>query len=240
MSKLFALLALAGLLTIQTAAAQLYDVRPGDVSYDKKPRPALKVQVDGKASDVRDYFQDWMKSSYNVKFKSGGLMGVGKNTVLMARQVPASTISGKLVDLYATVVAPTDSTAEVSVFGGYDDNTFFDPATSEKEFNALRGMVQNYAGAARTHAYRQMIEEAEKKLRESEKEKARLEKERQALAANTVANRQKIEELLKKNQENTLLSRSDSTLLIKNAAQRELDKQRLENRRARLSALERK
>jgi hypothetical protein len=85
-----------------------------------------------------------------------------------------------------------------------------------------------------------MIEEAEKKVRESEKEKARLEKERQALAANTAANLQKIEELKKKNLENTLLSRSDSTQLIKNAAQRERDQQRLELRRARLSALERK
>jgi hypothetical protein len=181
-----------------------------------------------------------MKSNYNVKFKSGGVMGVGKNPVLVARQVPASTISGKLVDLYATVIAPSDSVAEVAVFGGFDDNSFFDPATSEKEFAALRGMVQNYAGAARTHAYRQMIEEAEKKVRESEKEKARLEKERQSLAANTAANLQKIEELKKKNLENTLLSRSDSTQLIKNAAQRERDQQRLELRRARLSALERK
>ena len=72
------------------------------------------VQVDGKATDVREFFQDWMKSSYNVRFKTGGVLGFGKSDVLVAHQIPASTISGKLVDLYATIIAPSDSVAEVS------------------------------------------------------------------------------------------------------------------------------
>ena len=99
MIRIYCLLLLASVLTAAPAAAQLYDVRPGEVNYNKKPRAALKVQVDGKATDVREYFQDWMKSSYNVKFKTGGVLGFGKNDVLVARQTPASTISGKLVDL---------------------------------------------------------------------------------------------------------------------------------------------
>ena len=234
------LLALTGLLAARPAAAQLYDVRPGDVNYNKKPRAALKVQVDGTASAVRDYFQDWMKSSYNVRFKSGGVLGVGKSDVLAARKTPASTVSGKLVDLYAAVIAPSDSVAEVALFGGFDDNTFFDPEMTKSEYNALRAMLQNYAGAARTKAYRDMIADAEKKLKATEKEKERLEKERINLQTNTVANLARIEELKKKNIENRLQARTDSVSLLKNAQVLEQSRLRLQRRRDRLSVLDRK
>ncbi|MBH8568472.1 hypothetical protein KB206_06245 [Microvirga sp. STS02] len=240
MSKIYFLLLLAGLLSAAPAAAQLYDVRPGDVNYNKKPRSALKVQVDGKATDVREYFQDWMKSSYNVKFKTGGVLGMGKSDVLMARQTPASTISGKLVDLYATIIAPSDSVAEVAIFGGFDDNTFFDPSSTKAEYDALRAVAQNFAGAARLKAYRDMIAEAEKKLKATEKEKDRLEKEQAALKANTAANLARIEELKKKNAENLLQSRTDSASQLKNNKLLDESRLRLQRRRDRLSALDRK
>lgn len=241
MLKIYALLlALAGLLAAAPASAQLYDVRPGDVSYNKSPRTALKVQVDGKASDVRDFFQSWMKSSYNVKFKNGGVLGLGKSDVLTARQTPASTISGKLVDLYATVIAPSDSVAEVAVFGGFDDNTFFDPDKTATEYSALRAMVQNFASAIRLKTYRDMIAEAEKKLKTVEKEKERLEKEQVSLKNNTTANLARIEELKKKNIENLLQSRTDSTSQLKNAEMLGQSRLRLQRRRDRFSALDRK
>ena len=241
MLKIYALLlALAGLLAAAPASAQLYDVRPGDVSYNKSPRTALKVQVDGKASDVRDFFQSWMKSSYNVKFKNGGVLGLGKSDVLTARQTPASTISGKLVDLYATVIAPSDSVAEVAVFGGFDDNTFFDPDKTATEYSALRAMVQNFASAIRLKTYRDMIAEAEKKLKTVEKEKERLEKEQVSLKNNTTANLARIEELKKKNIENLLQSRTDSTSQLKNAEILGQSRLRLQRRRDRFSALDRK
>ena len=242
MAKIYSLLlTLASLfLTGTPASAQLYDVRPGEVSYNKSPRPALKVQVDGKASDVRDFFQSWMKSSYNVKFKSGGVLGFMKSDVMVARQTPASTISGKLVDLYATIVAPSDSVTEVAVFGGFDDNTFFDPDKTATEYNALRGMVQSFAGAARLKAYRDMIAEAEKKLKATEKEKERLEKERISLQNNTTSNLSRIEDLKMKNIENRIQSRTDSVSLIKNSQLLEGSRLRLQRRRDRLSALDRK
>lgn len=241
MSKLLAsLLALAACLAAAPASAQLYDVRAADVSYNKSPRPALKVQVDGKASDVRDYFQEWMRKSYNVKFKSGGVLGLGKSDVLVARQTPASAISGKLVDLYATIAAPSDSVSEVAVFGGFDDNTFFDPIKTATEYNALRGIVQSYAGAARLKAYRDLIADAEKQLKAAEKEKERLEKNRISLQTNTTSNLARIEELKKKNTENLQQARSDSASLIKNTLLLDESRLRLQRRRDRLSALDRK
>ena len=240
-SKFYLLLLLmVGLLTAVPASAQLYDVRPGEVNYNKRPRPALKVQVDGKASDVRDFLQSWMKSSYNVKFKSGGVLGFGKSDVMVARQTPASTISGKLVDLYASIIAPSDSIAEVAVFGGFDDNTFFDPDKTATEYNSLRGIVQNFAGAARLKAYREMIAEAEKKLKATEKEKERLEKERVALQSNITSNLTHIEDLKKKNIENRLQMGTDSVSLLKNAVLLDESRLRLQRRRDRLSALDRK
>ena len=241
MLRIFSLLlALMGALLATPAAAQLYDVRPGEVSYNKKPRAALKVQVDGKSTDVREFFQDWMKSSYNIKFKTGGVLGMGKSDVLTARQTPASTISGKLVDLYATIIAPSDSVTEVAIFGGFDDNTFFDPTTTVTEYNSLRGIVQNFAGAARLKAYRDMIAEAEKKLKATEKEKESLEKNQAYLRTNTEANLARIEELKKKNAENRLQSRADSASQLKNSKLLEDSRLRLQRRRDRLSALDRK
>ena len=234
------LLALASLLAAAPASAQLYDVRPGEVSYNKRPRAALKVEVDGKASDVRDFFQSWMKSSYNIKFKNGGLLGLGKSDVLVARQTPAGTISGKLLDLYATIIAPSDSVTEVAVFGGFDDNTFFDPDKTVTEYNSLRGIVQSFAGAARLNAYREMITEAEKKLKATEKEKEHLEKNRVAIQNNTTSNLSRIEELKKKNAENRVQSRADSVSLIKNSLLLGESRLRLQRRRDRLSALDRK
>ena len=234
------LLALAGLLTAVPASAQLYDVRPGEVNYNRSPRPALKVQVDGQASDVRDFFQSWMKSSYNVKFKSGGVLGLGKSDVLLARQTPASTVSGKLIDLYATIIAPSDSVAEVAVFGGFDENTFFDPDKTATEYTALRGIVQSFASAARLKGYREQIAEAEKKLRITEKEKERLEKNRIYLQTNTISNLSRIEDLKKKNADNLLQSRADSVSLLKNTQVLEQSRLRLQRRRDRLSALDRK
>ncbi|MBF9238689.1 hypothetical protein I2I05_14890 [Hymenobacter sp. BT683] len=242
MPKLFApLLVLVSLLTVAPAFAQLYDVRASEVNYDKKTRAALKVQVDGKASDVRDFFQEWMKKNYNVKFKNGGLLGLlGKNDALIARQTAANAISGKLVDLYATVVAPTDSTSEVAVFGGFDDNTFFDPDKTATEYSALRVMAQTFATAARLKAYRDQIAEAEKNLKNAEKEKEKLEKNRIYLQNNTTSNLAKIEELLKKNVENAQQMRSDSVSLIKTGQVLDQSRVQLQRRRDRLSALDRK
>lgn len=237
----FLLLVLVGLLAAAPASAQLYDVRPGEVNYDKKTRAALKVQVDGKATDVRAYLQDWMKSSYNIKLKNGGMLGLlGKSDVLVARQTPASAVSGKLVDLYASVIAPSDSVTEVAFFGGFDDNTFFDPDKTATEYGALRTMAQSFAGAARLKAYRDMIAEAEKKLKTAEKEKEKLEKSRVSLQSNTTSNLSRIEELKKKNSENRSQMASDSVSLIKNAQVLEESRVRLQRRRDRLSALDRK
>ena len=241
MHKLVVLLfALTGLLAAAPAAAQLYDVRSGDVSYNRSPRPALKVQVDGKASDVRDFLQSWMKSSYNIKFKNGGVLGLGKSDVLVARQTPASTVSGKLVNIYASVVAPSDSVSEVSLFGGFDDNTFFDPDKTATEYNALRTITQSFASAARLKAYRDQVADAEKKVKTTEKEKEKLEKSRISLQNNTTSNLARIEELKKKNGENLTQSRSDSVSLIKNVQLLDQSRVRLQRRRDQLSTLDRK
>lgn len=241
MHKLVVLLfALTGLLAAAPAAAQLYDVRSGDVSYNRSPRPALKVQVDGKASDVRDFLQSWMKSSYNIKFKNGGVLGLGKSDVLVARQTPASTVSGKLVNIYASVVAPSDSVSEVSLFGGFDDNTFFDPDKTATEYNALRTITQSFASAAHLKAYRDQVADAEKKVKTTEKEKEKLEKSRISLQNNTTSNLARIEELKKKNGENLTQSRSDSVSLIKNAQLLDQSRVRLQRRRDQLSTLDRK
>jgi hypothetical protein len=85
-----------------------------------------------------------------------------------------------------------------------------------------------------------MIAEAEKKLKATEKEKERLEKEQASLKSNTEANLARIEELKKKNAENLLQSRTDSASQLKNNKLLDESRLRLQRRRDRLSALDRK
>ena len=233
---LFALLAALP----QLVAAQLYDVRTGPVSHERRERTALKVQVDGTAADTRDFFQNWMKDTYNARFKGGGVAGIGRSSTLSARKLSASVISGKLIDLYATIVATTDSTAEVAVFGSFADDAFFDEQRTPLEFGALRSLVQRFGSAARLRAYRADVEVAEKKLRDAEREKEKLERSTAQRRSSTANNLRRIEDLKKENLENRLRVSQDSVQLLQNADLRKLSEGKLQQRRVRLSTLDRK
>jgi hypothetical protein len=241
MKKTFSLLLLlASLLAGPAASAQLYEVRQSSVNHEKRERSALKVQVDGTPEWTRDFWQSWLKDTYNIKVKGNGTFGVGKRDIMVAKQVPASSISGKLIDLYGMVTAPSDSTTELAVFAAFNADTYFDADKTPTEYAALRNIVTNFASAARLKAYREQLAAAEKELRETEKEKERLEKERVSLSNNTQNNLDKIESLKKQNIENKLKSSQDSAQLVVNAQQMELRKVQLQRRRDRLSTLDKK
>ncbi|GAB2456041.1 hypothetical protein GCM10011375_04060 [Hymenobacter qilianensis] len=242
MKKIYMLLLLGGFLGLlsKPAAAQLYDVRDGTVSFERKEREALKVQVDGTAQWLRDYWQAWLKDTYSIRLKGDGTFGVGKKDLLVAKQTPVSSVSGKLIDLYSSVVAPADTVAELAVWATLGGNSFMSATQTPSEYAAMRTMVQSFAAAARIKAYRDQITEAEKQVKEVEKEREKLEKNIQNLQANTTSNLARIETLQKQNVENTLKARQDSVKLITNAQQLELRKLRLERRRDRLTTLERK
>lgn len=236
-SLLLPLLALSG-----AAAAQVYDVRTSTVNVNKQERPALKVQLEGTAREARDFWQQYLKDSYNIKMKSGGVLGLGGNKdVLMAKQTPVSSVSGKLLDLYANVVAPTDSTAELQVFAAYDNGTtWLDPDRTPSEFAALRTMLQSFATAYRPRHYRLEVEAAEKQVAEAEKEKNRLDKEIKSLAADTVANLSRIAQLQQQNRDHATKIKDDQQKLTQNATETERRKILVQRRRDRLSALDRK
>ncbi|ALD20109.1 hypothetical protein [Hymenobacter sp. DG25A] len=234
-----ALLVLAGLSALP-ATAQLYEVRPGTTSFEKRERDAVKVQVDGTAQWTRDFWQSWLKDTYNIKLKGSGVMGVGKKDVLEARQTPISSVSGKLMDLFATVNSPSDSTSELSVFASIGPDAFLNPDKTPSEYAALRNMVQSFAVAARLKAYKDQVDQAEKQLKDSEKEKDQLNRDIKNAKANTASNLERIEALKKQNMENVLKVRQDSVKLLDNARQLELRKLQLQRRKDRLSALDRK
>ncbi|MDU0369298.1 hypothetical protein ACFPAF_02730 [Hymenobacter endophyticus] len=234
------LLLLPVLLGPVAVRAQLYEVRTSSVNVEKREREALKVQIDGTAQWTRDFWQRWLKDTYNIKLKGDGVFGVGKKDVLAAKQVPMSSVTGKLLDLYSTVTAPADTVAELSVWAAMGPDSFLSSSGTPSEFSSLRSMVQSFAAAARLQAYREQISEAEKQLTAAEKDKDKLEKERVSLAGNTKANLEKIEQLKKQNIDNKLKLAEDSVKLLDNARLMELRKQQLERRRARLTNLDRK
>lgn len=236
----FLCLLLLGLSWVNSATAQLYEVRPGTVRFEKKERDAVKVQVDGTAAWTRDFWQSWLKDTYNIKLKGGGVLGVGKKDVMEAKQTQVSSVSGKLLDLYSNVTSPTDSTTELSVWAALGPDTFLHPDNTVSEYAALRNMVQSFATAARLKAYKEQIELAEKHLKDSEKEKEDLNKDIKNMQANTTSNLARIEALKKQNIENTLKARQDSVKLIENGRLLEVRKAQLQRRKDRLTALDRK
>jgi len=129
---------------------------------------------------------------------------------------------------------------EVAFFGGFDDNTFFSPEATPNEFGSLRSIAQNFAGAARLKAYRDLIAEAEKKLKEAEKEKEKLEKSTAEARRSTTNNLTRMEEMRKQNLTNRQQITSDSVALGKNIVVRKAAQLRLQRRRDRLTALDRK
>ncbi|HEX8350570.1 MAG TPA: hypothetical protein VF598_11450 [Hymenobacter sp.] len=234
------LLVAALIITASHAHAQLYDVRGGTVSFDRKERDALKVQVDGTAAWTRDFWQSWLKDNYNIKLKGDGVFGVGKKDVLVAKQTPASSVSGKLIDLYSTITSPADTVSELAVFADLGSSTWINPDRTPSEYAALRTIVQSFASAARIKAYKEQVAEAEKQVRESEKEKEKLQKEISSLQANTTSNLAKIESLKQQNMANTLKAREDSAKVITTGQQIDLRNKQLQRRRDRLETLNRK
>lgn len=222
------------------ARAQLYDVRPGSADFKGRDRDALTVQIDGTAAWTRDYWQTWLKDTYNIKLKGTGVLGIGQKDVLEARQIPVSKESGKLLDLYSTVTAPSDTVAELSVFAALSSDTWLDQNKTPDDYADLRRVVQSFATAARVKAYQEQIATGEKVLRETEKEKDKLQREVTSLQTNTTSNLAKIEALQKQNETNRLKAQEDSVKLITNGQQYELRSRQLQRRRDRLNALDRK
>ncbi|KAA9338581.1 hypothetical protein F0P96_07060 [Hymenobacter busanensis] len=236
------LLTIAALAPGSRAVAQVYDVRTSTVNVDRRERPALKVQVEGSTALVREYFQDFMKENYNIRFKTGGVLGIGgSKDVLTAKQTPVSSVSGKLIDFYANVVAPSDTTTEVQVFASFDNGTtWLDPERTPSEFAALRTIVNNFARESRAYFYKVQVQEAEKLLVAAQNEKVRLEKDIKTTQENTTSNLAKIQQLQQQNEKNVARVKDDEEKLVQSTAALERQKTLLQRRRDRLAGLDRK
>ena len=232
-----ALLGAVLLLCTQPATAQLYEVRSGTLGTLSNGPATLQMQADGSAQWLRDFWQSWLKDRYNIKLKGDGTLGVGKKTVMEARQIPVSSISSKLLDLYSTVSAPTDSTAELTVYAAFDKTAYLSESATPSEYAALRNLVESFATAAHMGAYRAQVEEAEKQLHDTEKEKDKLEKDVKNLRGNTASNLARIAALQKQNEANATQAQQDSVKLLTNTQQLELRKVQVQRRRARLLGL---
>lgn len=230
-------LLLIALLTAAPAWAQLYQVRAGQLPYAGHTQASVNVVVDGPEDQTRDFLQSYMKDAYRISFK-GGLAGLlGKKPVLSAKKETSTAISSRAVDLYAATTALTDSTTEVALFGSFGDKTFFSPDLTTAEFKRMQALLERYAPAARTNAFRQQVADAEAKISAIDKEKDKLNRNVASTRSNTTANLKRIDELLHQNQANAQLLKQDSVQLISNGQLREAGTQVLQRRRARLAGV---
>ena len=223
--------------------AQLYQVNSGVATHDKRDRDALLLQVDGSVETTREFWQDYMKDTYGVRFKSGALatLGIkGKKDELSAQDVSSAGISSRPVTLYANLSAINDSTTEIAFFGGFGDKTYFEPTRTVPEFKALRKIMDKFAVAAHANAYQVQVKEAEREVSSADKEQDKLTRSIQAAQSNTAANLKRIDELTNKNRSNALQMHQDSLQLTTNAQLRELTRARLQRRRERLATMDKK
>ncbi len=218
-------------------SGQNYVVRQGQLPYAGRTQYSVNVVVDGPEDQTRDFFQDYMKSTYRISFK-GGLAGLlGKKGVLSAKEVSGIGISSRPVDLYVATTALTDSTTEVALFGGFGEKNFFSPDLTSLEFKRMQTLMEKYAPAARTNAFRQQVVAAEATIAAIDKEKEKLNKAMESARSNTAANLRRIDELLRQNKANALLISQDSVQLISNGQLRDAGTQVLERRRQRLAGV---
>ncbi|MGI4743520.1 MAG: hypothetical protein ACRYG7_50865 [Janthinobacterium lividum] len=241
MSKICFLLFLSPFfLLTQPVRAQLYQVTSGVATHDRRDRDALLVQVDGSVATTRDFWQDYMKDTYGVRFKSGALatLGIkGKKDELAAQQVSGLGVASRPVDLFVNLNAINDSTTEVAFFGGSGDKTYFEPTRTAPEFKGLQKIMDKFATAARVNAYQVQVKEAERDVTAAEKEQDKLNRSIQSAQSNTTANLKRMDELTAKNRSNALQMHQDSTQLTSNAQLRELTRVRLLRRRAHLASI---
>jgi hypothetical protein len=236
------LLISALLLIAGSVQAQLYEVTTGLTTYEKRDHQAATVQVDGSVEDTRSFWQQYMKDTYDLRFKAGTLasFGVGKKDVLSVQQVSGIKVSSRPVDLFANFSAVNDSVTNVALFGGFGDKTFFDPTRTVPEFKGMQSLMQKFAVAARVNAYRNQVKQAEDNVAAAEKEQQKLTKSIQSAQSNTASNLKRIEELTHQNVTNAQQMHNDSTQLTTNAQLRETTRLRLQQRRERLASVERK
>lgn len=231
-----------GLLVLLSAPAwaQLYTVTNGTATRDRRDRDAVLVQVDGPVETTRDFWQDYMKDTYGIRFKSKALatLGIkGKKDELSAPQATGAGISSRPADLYSNLTAINDSTTEVALFGGFGDKTYFAPGATPSEFASLRKIMEKFATAARVNAYQVQVQDAERAVATMDKEQDKLTRGIQAAQSNTAANLKRIDELTNKNRSNALQMHQDSVQLATNAKVQELNQVRLQRRRARAATV---
>ncbi len=224
------------------AAAQLYQVRAGQLPYAGRSQASLNVVVDGSLDQTRDFWQSYMKDTYRVSFRGGfgGLLGLNKQNVLTAKQVVIATLSSRPTDLYAAFTPLADSTTEVAFFGSYNgkgDQPFFSPDLTAQEFGRMQAILEKYAPAARLNALRQRVAEAEANVAAIEKQKEKLERSMESTRNSTANNLKRIEDLKRQNEANRQQLRQDSTQLVGNGVLRETSRQALQRRRERLGAV---
>ena len=236
MTKFFVAL-LAGLaLAAGPAQAQLYTIKSATAIHNRQPVAALRVVVDGREEVTRDFLQEFMKTNYNIRLKPKGLLGTGKKDELSALQVPNIGSAGRPLDLYVNLNEPSDSTTEVSMFGGFGNKAFFDTLTAASEFASLRLMLEKFLPVARTNAYAQQVKDAEATTAALDKQGDRLQHSIQSAKTNTVNNLKRMDELRRQNLTNAQQVTQDSTQLISNTQLAESARLHLQRRRERLAA----
>ncbi len=234
---LSSLLLLAG-----AARAQLYEVTTSIATLDRRDHSAVTVLVDGPVANTRDFWQQYMKETYDLRFKGGALasLGVGKKDELSAQQITGIKVSSRPIDLYVNFTATNDSTTQIALFGGFGDKTFFDPTRTVPEFKGMQNMMQKFVAAARVNAYRNQVKTAEDAVSAAEKEQEKLAKSIKSAQSNTASNLKRIDELTRQNVSNAQQMHQDSTQLTTNATLREALRLRLQQRRERLATVDHK
>lgn len=195
MKRLFLNLLLI-LLLPSFSGAQLIDITDSTIKHDKAERPCITVALEAGPKALKGAWQDFIKDEYGVKLRGFGFLA--NRDLLEAEKVLIEPISDKEMNFYAHFDEQKDKT-RMSVFASLGYDIYLNPGDYPREYRAMRGIVDKFAGEYVPRYYQQQVEESEELVSSLEKEIKNLENDISSNEKEIEKNLKEIDKLKKEN-----------------------------------------
>lgn len=151
--------------------AQTIQIDTTQISYENKLRPSIGAQVDPEKDELTKAWADYLNKNYKVKLKGFGLFSTKE--ILSAEDVTIAAVSDRRMNLYTRVISLT-SGSEIKIFASYGYDIYIGTSNFPKEYEALRGILNNFLLKYVNEYYSNGINSITKEIKSLSKDKVKL------------------------------------------------------------------
>ncbi len=205
------------LLNVLPLSAQIGDITPSSIVYEKEQVDVLSVTIQPERKDVQKAFDDWLDDRYDINMKGGGLFG-DKN-IRSAEGVTIPGISPENITLFTETEARGGAT-RMSIFASKGLENYID-RTETQAFAGLQNLFDDFLSSYLPEYHNQQVAATQERLQDLREAFAETEED-------IVKNENRIEKLQQENVEFRTNLR-ELTRKIE-AAQRELSERKSKRR----------